>query len=251
MLQNERLEMILQILQRRKQVTTGELANSLYISSSTLRRDLMALEKLGKITRRYGNVELVRPATVEFPYLFRQQENEKAKRAIAESCSTFLGDGQALFIDSSSTASFLATYLERLDNMVVITNGLRLAESLDGMAGVKTFITGGRLRPGSGSILGEVAVDFLDNFRADLAIISCTGITADGIFMSSEEQSSIKRKMLGAAKSTLVLADHTKVGQQAYYRLCAPGDVSAIITDVKPPADILAAWAKADVETLY
>lgn len=79
-----------------------------------------------------------------------------------------MSDNQAIFIDSSSTASFLAPYLAKLNHVIVITNGLRIAVALDGLPSIKTFLTGGRLRNGSGSILGDDSIAFLSNFRANL-----------------------------------------------------------------------------------
>lgn len=243
--------MILNTLQYRKVMTTTELQKELFVSGSTLRRDLMDLEKLGKVTRKFGRVELVRPDNIELSYLFREQENEKAKRYIAEIASTFLADNQAIFIDSSSTASFLSSYFSKLNNLVVITNGLRLAVELDEITKVRTFVPGGKLRPGSGSILGDAALEFMDNFRSDLTFLSCTGVTADGVFMSSEEQSSVKRKMMSLGDKKILLCDHSKFNVKSYYKLCDFSQIEAVITDKKPPKDFLDRWHQLNVEVLY
>lgn len=135
--------------------------------------------------------------------------------------------------------------------MVVVTNGLRIAVALDSIPEVKTFVTGGRLRTSSGSILGDYAAKFLDNFRADLAIMSCSCVDANGIYMASEEQSSIKRKMMTLADKTILLVDHSKFNKTSYYKLSAPNGVAAIISDEKPDAALLKAWEAQNVEVLY
>lgn len=251
MFKNERLERILDLLERKKEMTTADLQEALFVSGSTLRRDLIELEKMGKVTREFGHVEIVRPDNVELSYLFREQEHEEAKRAIAESASIFLSDNQAVFVDSSSTASFLAPYVAVLHNMVVITNGLRLAVQLDGIQSVKTYVSGGRVRPGSGSLLGEDTVAFLEDFRADLAFVSCTGVTTDGIFMSSLEQSSVKRKMISGANKTVLLCDHSKFGVKSYYRLADASQITAIVTDQEPDPEDKAYWESQNVELIY
>lgn len=172
----------------------ADLQKQLFVSDSSLRRDLVELERTGKINRGYGVVELARADNVELSYMFREQEHEAEKKKIAEIASTFLTDNQAIFIDSSSTASFLAPYLSVLHSAIVITNGLRLAVALDNMPAVKTYVTGGRLKSGSGSLLGETSVDYVDNFTADLAFLSCTGITPTHIYMSSESQAILKKR---------------------------------------------------------
>lgn len=62
----ERLERILEILKRKKIISTIELEALMYCSTSTLRRDLIELEKEGKILRTHGEVRLVTANNVEY-----------------------------------------------------------------------------------------------------------------------------------------------------------------------------------------
>ncbi|MFT8459925.1 MAG: DeoR/GlpR family DNA-binding transcription regulator [Liquorilactobacillus ghanensis] len=251
MFKNERLNKIIEILQRKKVISIADLRNKIFVSDSTIRRDIIALENMGKVKRRYGNVELIKPENVELSYLFREQEHEKEKKYIANIASNFLGDNQAIFIDSSSTASFLAGYFSNLHNVIVVTNGLRLAVELDNLPNIKTFISGGRVRAGSGSILGDITLNFLENFRANLNFISCAGIDTSGIYMSSEEQSSVKRQMLSLSDKSILLCDYSKFGKKGYYRLCSPRSVNTIITNSKPSEEIVNCFSKNGIEILF
>ena len=49
MYQDERLEEILKIVSKKKVISNEDLLNQVYSSKSTLRRDLIILEKQGKI----------------------------------------------------------------------------------------------------------------------------------------------------------------------------------------------------------
>lgn len=251
MYKSERISKILEILEKKKVVSVADLQKQLFVSDSSLRRDLVELERTGKINRGYGVVELARADNVELSYMFREQEHEAEKKKIAEIASTFLTDNQAIFIDSSSTASFLAPYLSVLHSAIVITNGLRLAVALDNMPAVKTYVTGGRLKSGSGSLLGETSVDYVDNFTADLAFLSCTGITPTHIYMSSESQAILKKKMMAHAEKTVLLADHSKFGARSYYRLARTETLEVVITDEKPGADFVTNLEANEVELLY
>ena len=75
----ERLERILEILKRKKIISTIELEALMYCSTSTLRRDLIELEKEGKILRTHGEVRLVTANNVEYIYSSRVREEEKGK----------------------------------------------------------------------------------------------------------------------------------------------------------------------------
>lgn len=251
MYKNDRLNLILDILKRRKTISMQELQALTFSSNSTLRRDVITLEQDNKVIRKYGQVELVKSKNVEFPYQFRNQEHETEKIAIANMATDFIGDNMALFLDSSSSVSKLIPYLEQKRNLIVVTNGLFTAVALNQYSNVKTFLTGGRLRTGSGSVLGGFALDYLNKFTADIAFISCSSVDGEGIYMSSAEQSNIKQKMQNSAKQTILLCDSSKVGHRNYYKLCELSGISALITDKEPDADLVAQLKANDVELLY
>lgn len=251
MFKNERFLTILDLLQKKKVMRIKDLQKELFVSDSTIRRDLIALEKMGKVTRKFGRVELVKADNIELSFLFRQQENSESKKYIAEIASTFLGDNEAIFVDSSSTTSFLAHFFEGLTNLVVVTNSLKLAIKLDEIPAVKTFIAGGRLRSGTGSILGDISLDFFSDFRADLVFLSCSSINANDVYMSSEEQSGVKRRMMENAERKVLLCDHSKFNVKGYYRLCDVNDFDVIIMDQQPPEEIMVVWSHKNVEVLY
>lgn len=134
---------------------------------------------------------------------------------------------------------------------MVVTNSLKLAIKLDEIPAVKTFIAGGRLRSGTGSILGDISLDFFSDFRADLVFLSCSSINANDVYMSSEEQSGVKRRMMENAEKKILLCDHSKFNVKGYYRLCDVNDFDVIIMDQQPPEEIMAVWSHKNVEVLY
>lgn len=251
MYRKERLDKIMEIMNKKKIVDMKLLEELTYESRSTLRRDLIVLEDEHKINRNFGQVELVSNNNVEFGYQVRAGENLECKKYIASICDTFIGNNQALIIDSSTTASYLEPYLSERNNLVVITNGLHLATSLNGNPKIKTFIASGRLRPFSGSIIGDSARRFMESFHADIAIISCAGVDKNGIYMASDEQSAVKSQMIKQAEKTILLCDHTKINRVDYYRLCGHEDIDVIITDEMPPEDFLQSIEDQNVEVVY
>ena len=106
----ERMSRIIDILSKRKIIATAQLEELLYCSTSTLRRDLIELEKEGKIIRSHGEVMLITANNVEYVYSARAREEEKSKQQIAEIASTFITHNQSIFIDSSTTAAMPVSY---------------------------------------------------------------------------------------------------------------------------------------------
>ena len=227
----ERMERILEILKRRKIISTIELEALMYCSTSTLRRDLIELEKEGKILRGHGEVRLLNANNMEYIYSARvREEEEKGKQHIAEIASTFLTNNQSIFIDSSSTAAMIVPYLEKLKNLCIITNGIDIARKLNEFENVTLFLSGGHINYGTNSSLGE----FINNFHADLSIISCRGLDKYGAYEANHKQARIKQQMIKNSEKSLLLADHSKFNTSHYFKLAHYNDIDCIITDTPP-----------------
>lgn len=238
-------------MSQKKVINMRTLENLTFESRSTLRRDLIVLEGEHKIRRQFGQVELVNGNNIEFGYHTRSAENKNCKRMIAELASDFIGSNQALIIDSSTTASYLEPFLNEKNNLVVVTNGLPLAVKLNSNPKIKTYIAGGKLRPFSGSIVGDTAREFLGDFHADTAFISCAGVNQDGVYMASDEQTAIKKQMIHQAEHVILLCDHTKINKSDYYRMCGHCEIDMIITDAKPTDAFVKNMEKQEVEVVY
>lgn len=230
MYQKERLSKLMEIIGQKKIVDIKELERDLFVSRSTLRRDLIVLEKEHKIIRNFGQVELSTNTNIEFGYNVRSNDHECEKRLIASAASNFIGQNQAIFIDSSSTCNALYPYLKN-KCLVVVTNGLNLAQLLVEEPSIETFICGGHIKSMSGSILGQSAEKYLENFHADILFLSCSGVDETGVYMASEEQSFIKRKMMELSDQVILLCDSSKIGKKDYFRMCMYDAIDVLITD--------------------
>lgn len=251
MFQAERSERILEILKSKKNVSMQYLCETLFCSVATIRRDLIELEKLGLVKRSRGGVSLVTGGNVEYAYSFREMENKELKTYIASLTEDFISNGQAIFLDSSSTALNICPLLSKYNNITVVTNGIATALSLNEMGSVDTYITGGHMFMDSNSAVGEWTGDFLDHFKADLAILSCSGLDAAGVYEATQEQARVKQHMIQNARSTILMCDSSKIGRSYFYRTDDFQKVDAIITDRKPENDLIEAINAHNCEILY
>src|SRR5699024_3514671 len=110
----ERRSKILNILEKKKVITTRELEELVFSSTSSVRRDLLELEKQGKVIREHGEVRLANPKNIDYSYEARLYEQVRSKELIAEIASVFIGTNQSIFMDSSSTTSFYCLIWLRL-----------------------------------------------------------------------------------------------------------------------------------------
>lgn len=251
MYSKERLDKIIEILKAKKHVSAAYLCQQLYASTSTIRRDILELEKSGIAKRSHGGVTFIQGTNIEYSSIFREMENKKEKSYICNLALDFISDGYAIFLDSSSTVSNICPLLQSYTNLTVVTNGVKTALELAQMDSVTTFIAGGQLKQGSTSVIGELSGSFIDNFHADLSIISCRGINENGAYEANQMQALVKQHMINNSKATILLCDSSKFDQPHFYKLSSFRSITAVITDKQPSSKILNSILENGCEVLY
>jgi len=86
--------------------------------------------------------------------------------------------------------------------------------------------------------------------RADLAIMSCGGITPAGVSNSHGLLIEIQFAMMHAARRVVLCVDHTKFGRQSISHLCALEVIDTLITDQPPTGEMRVALSRAGVEVI-
>ncbi|MGL4736668.1 MAG: DeoR/GlpR family DNA-binding transcription regulator [Cellulosilyticaceae bacterium] len=247
----DRSDKILDLLTTHKTMSIHQLKEALFCSTSSLRRDLITLEATGSVRRIRGGVTLVRGTNFDYSSHFRENLQSKEKAYIADIACDFITNGMSLFLDSSSTTMKLCPHLERLCNITVATNGVHTSLLLSNYNHIHTFIAGGQILSRSGTLLGEEASTWISQMKADIALISCRGMDADGLYEADIRHAQIKQSMMRSAKKTILLIDHSKVGTHFFHRLGDFSQFHAIVTDVQPPDDIKYAIESSGCQLLY
>ena len=231
----ERHNKILDILQKRNSASVHFLAQALYVSEPTIRRDLAVLQEQGKIRRTFGGAVLSDMINKEVPFVLREHENRRAKDAIARMAAKHIRDGQIIFLDASSTASYLTPYLASFSDLTVITNSPKTSLKLPELK-IRSLSTGGLLLENSISFVGAHAENFVRNFNADIFFFSCRGITDDGqLTDSSMEESQLRRIMMEHSKKKIFLCTSNKIGRKYMYNLCDVSAVDGVICEKELP----------------
>ncbi|GEO46225.1 DeoR/GlpR family DNA-binding transcription regulator [Companilactobacillus kimchii] len=250
---DERISSILNILETHQKISVKRLIDLTGESTSTMRRDLIILEQAGKIQRTFGMVSLLPDSNIEYSSPYRLQEQVNEKKLMCHLLSKIIKDNQAMYIDPSTTLSFLPPFLKDHRNLNIITDNLRVAVKTGKMSNIHVFITGGELKPNSDSIIGSHAIQDLAMFRPQLAIMSCSSLDMNGAYMANVEQANIKRQMLANAREGILLADHTKFKNDSsdYVKLAEFPAWTTLITDRKPPIDFLVRLRRLNVKIIY
>ena len=226
----ERHNLIIEILKKNKSISVTKLAELLYVSLPTVRRDLSILEEQGSVVRTHGGAVLRDTGNREIPLMWRESQNNSSKKIIAERASALIGNGNVIFMDASSTVSYLVPHLERFKDIIVITNSPKTSMKL-GEAGIKNYCTGGLMLMHSVAYVGNEAESFVSNINADILFFSSRGYTDEVITDSSVEEALVRQAMLKNAEKAYYLADSSKKGKKYMYNICYTDTVDGIITD--------------------
>jgi DeoR family fructose operon transcriptional repressor len=249
-LPEERRQRIVESLAARGLIRVDDLVPELNVSAETVRRDLIALEQRGELTRVYGGA--TRSADAGEPGAPRRElANPEAKKAIARLAASLVRPQQTLIFDVGTTVLELARALPRDLAAQALTNSAYVAMELSRRPSVQVHLAGGEVRPDDLACSGPETEEFLGGFFADIAFLCAGGVHAQaGITDFYPREIAVRRHMLQRSTERYVLADSSKLGRVALRRVCEVSSVSAVITDTEAPPEVVEALSARGVRVL-
>ncbi len=229
----ERQNEILKTLKENKTAVVSVLAQNLYVSEATIRRDLAEMKSMGLIERSHGGALLPENAE-EISIFFRMEKNASEKERAATKALPYIPPFKSVFIDSSSTALALAERID-LNYKTVVTNNLQTAIQLSKKPNINLILLGGSVHFNTNSTTGSWTAKQIEDFAFDLVISSCAAVIGSDSFERSLDQKEIKRAAFERCQKKILLIDHTKFTSHGTYRLCPLSDYDLVVTDVPPP----------------
>lgn len=232
------------VLSVRGAVSVVELSELLGASSATIRRDLTALAREGIVERGYGGAatRVARPA--EEALVIREHKYIDEKRAIARAAIGLIRPGDTIFLNDGSTVMALARELVASDlELFVVTPAVNVANLLVENPHLTVCLLGGFVRRTSLATGGPFAESMLEQFNADLALLSCDAFSvADGMSYTNADDAVLSRKMAARAKRSVAMVISPKLSWSARLTGVALADIDVLVTDALPagPRDDLA-----------
>ena len=245
---NTRQREILDLVHRKGFAAIEALAQHFEVTTQTIRRDINALCELELLQRYHGGAGL--PSSVEnVPYATRQVTNLDAKRSIAKLTAKHVPNGASLFINIGTTTEGVAEALLGHERLSVITNNLNVASVLADNPTFEVIVVGGLIRNRDRGIVGEAAIDFINQFHVDIAVIGISGIHGDGSLLDFDyREVRAAQAIMRNADRVFLVADHSKFGRRALVRAGTLSQVDELFTDRPVPAGLKAVLADADVD---
>src|SRR5262249_34105473 len=148
------------------------------------------------------------------------------KRRIARLCAAHIPDNSSLFINIGTTNEEVARALRRHSGLRVITNNLQVATILSENPSSEVIVAGGLVRNVDRAIIGEAAVDFVNQFKVDFGIIGISGIDHDGALLDFDfREVRVSQAIIANSRQTFLVADHTKFERNPLVRLGSLSDL--------------------------
>lgn len=220
---------IIEFLKEHKTATVEQLAQLLYVSEATVRRDLTEMQRNGQIERSHGGA-ILSEGTDELSIFIRQTKNAKEKMKAVSIALKHLPDFQTVFIDNSSTCLALVERMS-LSHKTVVTNGLQIAMRVAHNDDVTLIVPGGEIKGNTTAVTGGMTLETLNDFRFDLALLSCSAINNDGCYERSLDSMLIKRTAIEKSKHSIAIFDKTKLDESFPFLTAPLSSYDMLITD--------------------
>ena len=222
-----RLTEISALLHERGFLSVNALAEAFAVDTSTIRRDLERLQAQGSVRRTHGGAVPV----LEEPVRATSSDPRIAeKRAIGAAMADRIHEGQSILLDGGSTALEVARALHH-ERLTVVTHDLRVGLEVASKPNLNLVFVGGELLTNGYAMWGPTSIQQVETMRVNVAVFGAGHVLEDGIYSTSSYETELKRKMRSIAAEAFFVADSSKFGRDALFKVFGFEDFTAGISD--------------------
>ncbi|HEX2771227.1 MAG TPA: DeoR/GlpR family DNA-binding transcription regulator [Micromonosporaceae bacterium] len=247
----ERQQEIVKIARANGRVDVMALADEMNVTAETIRRDLTVLERAGVLRRVHGGAIPVERIGFEPGVAARDAVMTAEKERIAKAALAEVPEDGAVILDAGTTTARLAQALPNDRELTVVVNSPVLATILGPRPNITVLLLGGRLRGRTLAAVDDWALRPLADLYVDVAFMGTNGCSVErGLTTPDQAEAAVKRAMIAAARRVVVLADHTKVGNDNLARFGSLSNVDVLITDDGLDAELATELEEAGVRVV-
>ncbi len=247
---SNRQQLILDIVRETGMVSVDELVLRFEVTPQSIRKDLNVLCEERLLTRTHGGARLA--SSVEnMSYEARRVLASNHKLAIGQAVADIIPDNASLFVNIGTTTEAVAQALIHHQSLMVITNNINVASLLRPYKHNKVIIASGEVRSSDGGIVGEAAVDFINQFKVDFAVIGSSAIDSDGALLDFDyREVKVSQAIISNARHVILAADSTKHERTAPVRIGHVSQIDTFVTDRCPDKNFQKLLTSFDVRTI-
>lgn len=245
---NPRQLTLLTVVHAQGSVTVEQLAEELGVTLQTVRRDVQRLADEGLLARFHGGVRVPSSTVENIAHQQRESLNAEGKARIARAVAAAVPNDCSLILNIGTTTEAIARALRHHTGLRVITNNLNVASILSTNPHSEVIVVGGVVRGRDQGIVGEAAVDFLRQFKVDIAVIGISGIEADGSLRDYDyREVKVSQTIISHSREVWLAADISKFNRPAMVEVGHLSQIQRLFTDAPPPDPFPALLSEAQV----
>jgi DeoR family fructose operon transcriptional repressor len=228
----ERQKVILERARAHGRVEVTTLAEEFSVTTETIRRDLTILERLGMVRRVHGGALPVERVNFEPARGLSEDRMMAEKRRIAKAALSEVPEEGSILLDAGTTTARLADELPTDRDLTVVTHSVSIALNLTARPNLDIMLVGGRLRAHTLATVDGWALQALREIFVDVAFLTTSGISAErGLTTPDLAEAAIKRAAIAGSRRCVLLADHTKIGNDYFTRFAELREIDTFVTD--------------------
>jgi DeoR/GlpR family transcriptional regulator of sugar metabolism len=251
----ERRSQIAQMVREQGKVFVSDLVKKYDLTETSIRRDLILLEKEHRLKRVHGGA-------VSIPGNFRTDtfaEKEKlqimAKGNIGKVAAKMINRGDIILLASGTTTLQIVRHISpelRMNNLItLVTTSLPVANEILTWPSPNLTILGGLYLPDYQATVGPQTINLLNDITADIAFLGADGLTVEGGATTANVLiAETDRKMVERARRTILVADSSKVGQAGFVPIRPISSFDILITDMNAPPGFVDSVRQMGVEVI-
>ncbi len=245
---NPRQLTLLKVVQSQGSVTVEQLAETLGVTLQTVRRDVQRMADEGLLARFHGGVRVPSSTIENIAHQQRENLNAEGKLRIARAVAAAVPSDCSLILNIGTTTEAIARALLHHTGLRVITNNLNVAAILSANPQCEVIAVGGVVRGRDRGIVGEAAVDFIRQFKVDIALIGISGIESDGSLRDYDyREVKVSQTIISHAREVWLAADSSKFNRPAMVEVAKLAQIDRLFTDAPPPEPFPTLMAEAQV----
>lgn len=228
----QRQEEILRLAREHGQVDVADLATAFDVTTETIRRDLSDLQRRRLVRRVHGGAILWDDRNFEPLLAERDVQCVDEKRRIATVAVGELPPEGVVLLDSGSTSARVAERIPTDSTLTVVTNSLVAAQMLADHDEVQVVVLGGAVDKNTRTMADSQTVTAIQDLNVDTVVLGTDGVSAaGGLTTPYRIQAELKRAMIRAARRVILVADHSKVGNDQFIRFAICDEIDTLVTD--------------------
>ena len=256
MLETQRQQLILDLLEEYSFAKVQLLSEQLNSSPATIRRDITKLHNQGKLEKIRGGARAINSVKTNVPHRIRgssflmdKEKNASTKRMIAQKAVELCEDGESIIINGGSSTYMMAEFL--VDRQLnILTNSLYLAHDLTDTSNNQITLPGGEIYRRQGIVLSSFDRDTIQYYHATKMFMGTPGLGDFGVMESDPLLVRAEQKLRCQADKLIILADSSKLGKRSQF-ICEPlEEVDIVITDDRADEHNISLLEQHDIEVI-